>query len=580
MKSLPSLFCLLASLASVQSLVAQDANSTGAAVRPGALPNLPTDVSTISSDDVVLSMPEEGQRLEAATEQDGTISVDFPEEDVRSVIRSVATLYELNVVIPEELVGTVSLRLHDVTWQQVFEVILEPYNYTFVIEKNIVKIKSLESIVNTPMETRVFIVSFADAKDLKTTIESKVSADKGGRVEYNQRNNALIVTEIPSKMDEIQQIIDQLDKPTNQVMIESKFVEISTRNQENIGLDWSGAFGGSTGITAGPFNREFTSDYTRELGNTGTSTGSRTTTVTSNGTTFTINDNTANSNTNTFADSDSWADTAVFSADAFRVVVGALKSNSDVELVSNPTVVTMNNQPAEILVGQEYPVVETRFNPQTGTYEAGEAEYKNIGIQMMVTPSVNAAGFITLNVEPQVSALDGTVTQLSASYPIISSRRTKSVVTIKDGYTLALGGLIERRESKGNNRVPVLGKVPMLGRLFRSDEGDLDRRNLVIFITAKVLSASGATYRDVFSQRRLWEMGINRRDLPGYQPPASEDALFENIQEGSEKLERMEAEARLQDQLEDLNKQEEKLLKEQAEDAGEVQRKLPRRNQP
>ncbi|MDP0501917.1 MAG: secretin N-terminal domain-containing protein [Verrucomicrobiota bacterium JB022] len=580
MKFLPYVILSAASFATVQSLVAQ-APDAGSVTRTPAAPALPEQSVDIPTDEVYLDLPPAGQPVQSMNREAETISVDFPDEDVRNIIRNVAELYELNVVIPEELTGRVSLRLRNVTWRQVFDVILRPLDYTYVIEDNIIMVKSFSDIEAEPTVTRVFVISFADATALKATIDPLVQTEAGGRMQVDQRNNALVVTERPSKMDEIQEIIDLLDRPNNQVMIESKFVEISGRDQKNIGIDWSGALGGSTGFTAGPFNRTYESEYERERGSTNESTSQSTNTINNGNFNYNTSDAQTSESVLGRTDTDTWSDTAVFSADAFRVVVGALQSNSGVELVSNPTVVTMNNQPAEILVGQEYPVVSTRFNPQTGTYEADEAEYKNIGIQMMVTPSVNSAGFITLNVEPEVSSLDGTVTQLSASYPIISTRRTRSVVTIKDGYTLALGGLIERREQDGNTRVPVLGKVPVLGRLFRNDTGDSERRNLVIFITAKVLSASGATYRDVFSQRRLWEMGINQRDLPGYQPPAAEDALFDSIQERAETLERMDAETRLQKQLEELSEQERKLQEKAAADSSsELEREVPRRNQP
>ena len=123
------------------------------------------------------------------------------------------------------------------------------------------------------------------------------------------------------------------------------------------------------------------------------------------------------------------------------------------------------------------------------------------------------------------------------------------------------------------NKIPILGDIPVLGRLFSHESDTLDQRNLIVFITAKILNPDGSTYRDVFSQRTLYEMGIKTRDLPGYQPPPTEERLFNEIQQARDQLEALRAEAKLRQQLQQLGKLTDKEVKKESEPETTIRRK-------
>ena len=539
-------------------------------------PELPEEpVFEVPSDQVVLDLPGADTSSSAIAMDSETISVDFPEEDVRDIIRSVAELYELNVVIPDSLAGSVSIKLRDVTWQQVFNVVLEPLNYTYIIDGNIIKIKSQDELAVEPVDTRVFVVDFASANEIRNSINPLIDPAAGGKVQVDNRSNALVITERPSRMNDIQEIIETLDRPTEQVMIESKFIEISGREGEKLGIDWQSLEGWGVNIE-NPGRL-----YTREKGfNTETVAPQRTRLIGPDGPPVFIE-----SDPLTYVepiDSISRFDTAVFSADSFRTVLSALESNTDIELVSNPTVVTMNNTAAEINIGEEYPIPSYTYNDERGTFEVSNFEWKNIGINLQVTPQINSAGFINLNIRPEISSRTGEVEFGGASgavIPIITTRKTQSSVTIKSGYTLALGGLIEQRTENGTSKVPVLGDIPFLGRLFSSKSDQTERRNLVVFITAKILSASGATYSDVYDARTLHEMGVNERDIPGYEPSEEEQALFDSVIKSRNDVENLQKEYELREQqmlLDSVKVEENTRLEEQANPEGDTA--LPRRN--
>jgi type IV pilus assembly protein PilQ len=159
--------------------------------------------------------------------------------------------------------------------------------------------------------------------------------------------------------------------------------------------------------------------------------------------------------------------------------------------------------------------------------------------------------------QADISSRSGSVTFGGASgaeIPIITQRRTSSTVTIKSGYTLAIGGMIQTTVSDVETSVPLLGDIPLLGSLFTNESKSSDRRNLVIFITAKTLDPEGSTYRDVIPQQNLSEMGITENDIPGAAVDPANAELLERLQQARAAAERAEAEARLRMEIERANR--------------------------
>ncbi|MFA5056890.1 MAG: type II and III secretion system protein, partial [Opitutaceae bacterium] len=404
-------------------------------------------------------------------------------------------------------------------------------------------------------------------------------------------------------------IIVQLDKATDQVMIESKFVEVSNSDVKNIGVNWSSldhyslgvgnisqtwdrsrgqdfSNGGNSnnsvnGSTSNGTTNDTTNGATAST-TTGTTAGNAVTYVTGfspvsfpttvslpNGSvtlppsvpgsttmagkspdftavnTYTgsntnnISNTTDNSATGTVSSSQNSSTSnaisaltsltntgstnriasAVFSASDFNVVLSALKTLSQTRIVSNPTVVTLNNSEAFINVGEEYPIPSYTYNQERGSFEVSGFTYKPIGIILKVTPQVNARGFIKLTIEPTVSQRQGFASfggAGGAEIPIIAERTAKTQVSMKDGFTMAIGGLMKTSIINGGTKVPVLGSIPLLGRLFSSSSKDKTVSNLIIFITAKTINAEGANIEEVFNSSQVRDLGIRRDELPGY----------------------------------------------------------------
>ncbi len=449
-------------------------------VAPARAPAL--DIQYPAGGELSLVFPTAEESAEAlAVDQDERITVDFPDEEVRMIIRNVADLFELNVIIPDTLTGRTSLKLRNVTWQQVFNVVLEPRGFTFIEDGNIIKIRGIAELQAEPTVTRVFLVNYAEASELSASLTSLINAAAGGRIVVDRRSNALVITERPSRMGGIQEIIDRLDRPTAQVAIESKFIESRVDDDRRLGLDWQidqmqvgdVAFNAATGFGTGA---------------------------------------------PAFPSPVPGANMTVLSPIQFDVVLRALQDNQRGRLVSNPTVTTLNNTTASINIGDEYPIPEYNYNAETGTFEVSGFEFKPIGINLNVTPQVNAAGFINLRIVPEISNQNGFVNFGGAAgtqIPIIATRKTDTEVTIKDGFTLAIGGLIETEKGNDRSGIPYLMDIPLIGAFFRVDRDTDFRRDLVIFVTAKTLNPDGTDYRETISEQQMFEMGITERDLPG-----------------------------------------------------------------
>ncbi|MEY2881506.1 MAG: hypothetical protein RLZZ15_3886, partial [Verrucomicrobiota bacterium] len=178
-----------------------------------------------------------------------TLSVDFPDTDIRDILRNVADLFELNIIMPETLQGKTTVKLRQVTWRQIYENVLKPANYTYVEEGNIIKIVSNESLTQEPTTTDVFLINYAKASDILPTVSSLVDATAGGKIVVDSRSNSLVITERPTRLGRIRPIIEALDRATDQVMIEAKFVEVTSGNIKNIGVNWSSLDGYRVGVS-------------------------------------------------------------------------------------------------------------------------------------------------------------------------------------------------------------------------------------------------------------------------------------------------------------------------------------------
>ena len=466
-----------------------------------------------------------------ATKTNGDfISVDFVNEDIKQVLRYVSELYDLNIIIPSTLKGSVTIRLKNTTWESLLESVLGPVGCTYTKYDNIIQICSLESINNEPLKTETFLLKFADAKKVAKELKDFVDNANGGKITFNERSNVLIITDRSKNISVLHSIIDTLDKPEAQVMIEAKFVEASKNVSDSFGFSWPSS------LTASINDPESSSSSS---------------TSTNNG-----------SSSDSSSSTDGTITRRLNNSKAFKpqsLVIKTLSSTFNFsqtdnigKTLSNPTIITMNNVPATMSVVENYPVPNYSYNSDQASYEISGFEEKPIGLELKVTPKVQAE-FITLKIEPSLSSQTKTVPfetkssggTSSINYPQISQKKTDSMVTIKSGYTIAIGGLMTQTKQDKVNKVPFFGDIPLLGKLFSDKTLKDDVTNLLIFLSATQIAYDGTILypqnketKNV-SSKKLHDLGLTKNDLPGEDLSEQEQKMYAEIQSLKAQLEDM-----------------------------------------
>jgi len=173
---------------------------------------------------------------------------------------------------------------------------------------------------------------------------------------------------------------------------------------------------------------------------------------------------------------------------SLQAVLQVLSSRTDTNILSNPRIVTLDNQPANIIVGKKYPQPQYTYNADQAKMQVSGWEYLDIGIILKVTPHVNKAGFVTLDIAPQVSDIDSYATVEGTSMPILTTEQAATQVMIKDGETLVIAGLIKDQVSNNKNKIPLLGDIPIVGMLFKKKADTKQKTDLLIFITPHIIT--------------------------------------------------------------------------------------------
>ncbi|MDR0647645.1 MAG: hypothetical protein LBF43_04430 [Puniceicoccales bacterium] len=506
------------------------------------------DSSKVDSNIVVTFKDNQVDKVANSSEH---ISVDFINEDIKQVLRYVSELYDLNIIIPAALQGNVTVRLKNATWESLLEAVLGPVGCTYTQHDNIVQICTLESLNKEPLKTETFLLKFAEAKQIAEELKDFIDSNSGGKIAFNERSNVLIITERSKNIQTFASIIEMLDKPETQVMIEAKFVEASTNNSDNRGFTWP------TALTGTLKDKE---EEAAAGAATGAATGAAASTATSSGSS---SEDVAGQITRSLNSSKALGPQSIM-IKTLTSTFNFTQTETLGKTLSNPTIITMNNVPATMSVVTNYPVPNYSYNSDQGNYEISGFEEKPTGIELKVTPKVQAE-FITLKIEPSLSSKTADVAfstdkGASINYPQISQKKTDSVVTIKSGYTIAIGGLMSQESSNVVTKVPILGNIPILGKLFSNKNKSDGLTNLLIFLTATQIAYDGTIlYPHVkeaknISQKTMHRMGITENDLPGDVLTESEQQMYQEIQSLKARLENMVETKRLQETMADTNK--------------------------
>ncbi|MDP2748467.1 type II secretion system secretin GspD [Pseudomonas sp.] len=357
--------------------------------------------------------------------------------------------------------------------------------------------QSLDTPTSRSANTRVIRLRHGDAKGLAETlgeISEKLKPEAGGEttgkpqtilIRADESLNALVLLAEPDVVATLEDIVRQLDVPRAQVMVEAAIVEVSGDITDALGVQWAVDGRGSTGGLGGT-----------NFSGTGLSIGR---------VLQAIQDNKGDADNNTLAN---LPDGAIIGlgTDSFGVLITALSANSKSNLLSTPSLLTLDHQKAEILVGQNVPF-------QTGSFTTSGSgadnpfttiERQDIGVTLKVTPHINDGASLRLEIEQEISSIAPTSQGVNAVDLITNKRSIKSTILAENGQVIVLGGLIQDDVTQADSKVPLLGDIPLLGRLFRSTKETRIKRNLMVFLRPTVIrdaagmaALSGKKYSDI-----------------------------------------------------------------------------------
>lgn len=432
------------------------------------------------------------------------LSLNFQNIEVRSLLQVIADFTNFNIVTSDTVTGALTLRLKDVPWDQALQIIMDARGLGMRKSGTVLWIapkdeidartkKDYEAALAIqklePLRTQSYQLNYAKATDMVTQLSTS-SSSSGGGSQSNRflsergsaiaepRTNQLFVTDTPSKLEEVRQLLLTLDVAVRQVMIEARIVEARDTFGRSLGVKLGGGDlraqrGGDGGYSVGGGNRlALGTNFDNATGSAGY--GS----VATNGSFVNLPAGLASGTpVGSFA-------LSIFNSAANRFLtleLSALEAEGNGKIVSSPRLITADQTKALIEQGTEYPYSVTAPNGAT------TVAFKKAVLKLEVTPQITPEGNIILDLDVNKDSRGETTNQGVA----IDTKHVKTQVLVENGGTVVIGGIFEMEETNQENKIPVLGDVPVVGNLFKNRTRETSKREVLIFITPKVISDKG-----------------------------------------------------------------------------------------
>lgn len=446
------------------------------------------------------------------------LSLNFQDIQVRSVLQLIADFTELNLVASDTVSGSITLRLENVPWDQALDLVLKTKGLDKRQVGNVLMVAPAAEIAErekqeietkkqlqelAPLRTEYIRIRYANARELFNLFSDSGAGGEGGgtggggaaggsnernstgsilsergQAIVDERTNSIILTDTEEKIDQFKQLIDRIDIPVRQVMIEARIVVANSDFRKELGFRIAGdaVESSKSGSHIHEFTGSLDSVYADETSITGAF-------VDSDG-------DGAADRAHTFPQN-SFVDLGVFNPTgslAWNVIsnnfmigmeLSALQDSGFAEIVSQPKVITGDKQQASIQSGTSVPFQEESASGGT------TISFKDVVLRLDVTPQITPDNRIIMDLE----ILQDSVTGYESGVPIIDITHLDTSVLVADGDTVVLGGIYATEQRKGQSKVPLLGDIPLLGRLFRYDISQEDKRELLIFITPRIMNS-------------------------------------------------------------------------------------------
>lgn len=440
-------------------------------------------VLDVYSDQNILSDDYSG-KSPAVQYKGGRVSLDFQNVDVRTVLQILAKEAGVNIIASDSVKGKLTLKLNNVRWDEALDLILQSKNLgmrkvgsiiniapksefeaqdrqELMIEKDQIELGGLQS--------RSFQVKYKSVEDLKTMVEGSNNSGSGnsilskrGSIMIDEGTNTVVVTDIPANINKFERMLQQIDIPRDQVMISARIVEVKDSYARSLGMKLGTIVNRNNG------NNQYSGPTGMEDSNNSSSSSSSLLTPNIN---LPIVPG-ANGSYTGFSLIRSTNSAIV------NLEISAMQEEGNAKIISSPRVLTLNGEEALLEDGMEVP-----YRIMQGDNEGFTTEFKRAVTSLKVTPQITPDGNVMLNVEVSKD----TPFQENGA---ISVKKLNTRAMIEDGGTLILGGIYDESSSDGVNKVPFLGDLPVVGNAFKTKNRNSERREVLIFLTPKVVKAS------------------------------------------------------------------------------------------
>jgi len=507
----------------------------------------------------VAAMPVDIERNPVSS---GNVTLDFKEADINNVLKIISYKSGINIVTTPDVIGNVSVRLADVPWEIALDVILKTYGFGSQRQGNVILVTKIENVAKIaaeePLQVEIITLKFLDAQDAQKIIipllspRGKISVlyargqkgwqfgtfkigrdsassaalareaageTKSETVSYEKnvagetvmkkadfdpsvKSKMLIITDTASTLDRIRNVIlPKVDIKPKQVLVETKFIEVNQTKLKDLGVDWG--LGSKTNAESAAIALQTNGNNATGGHALGTALGAI------------INA----SASNPYAAGGEFVFQKLTGTE-FEAIIHALEDDSNTNTLSAPSILTLDNQEASMLVGYHTPILLSSVTAGTDTTGSTVTQtldyYQEIGIRLNVVPQISEEGYINMILHPSITSSSdhvnatstagsgSTPTTTTTEYPIIDVREAQTQVMLRDGETIVIGGLLKDVKTKTRTGIPFLVNLPWVGKFFGRDKDDVEKIDLLIFITARIIKESEYTPEELAAlQKRL-----------------------------------------------------------------------------
>jgi type IV pilus assembly protein PilQ len=437
------------------------------------------------------------------------ISLDFQDANIKSVLRLLSELAGLNIVSGDDVKGNVTIQMKNIPWDQALDTILTINGLGKKQDGTVITVMTLEKIKKDeadrqaalearrkaeseqekpaaePLITRLVSIDYADAEKLTASITDLLPKDKDGKargsVKVDEHSNSLIIQATREDMTRLFPIIEKIDKPTAQILIKANIVETTKDTARSLGIQWGGTYGQKLGDRGLYITPGGTSGSTTPPGSTFAGTYTPTTNVKGvSGQGFGVN----------FPAQPSSGIPAALGlmygtigGNILDLQLSALQKDGKVNILSSPSITTLDNQKAFTENGKKIPYITTETT-SSGTTRS--VKFENAVLRLEITPHVIEGKNLKMKIMVQKDEIDTTAGTVEGN-PILNKRQTETSLIIQDGETIVISGLTKETKSEGTSGVPWLKDIPVLGWLFKGQDNSASLDEVLIFITPTIL---------------------------------------------------------------------------------------------